>query len=176
MNINILVYAFLTNLSINSDHTINIDSSTINKDFKTSVKPVYTISKSAVDFQSLINKADSFDFSYNPDLNPLVYNYINNTDIESNHPAVFAVLQMTSLESMVVQYALDVDETYLSGMTINDLNRTRKNLRILADWLGDYDNYQYLVEYIRDNEIALGYAQNKIDIGLNGITLREDTN
>lgn len=174
MTINALVYVCLLNLDINSNHKVNISKEQISKDFS-STAPNYVMSSSAVNFQDLIKSA-TIDFTYDPDSNPLIYKVIDDTDLSNNHMAVYTAFQTVFLESMTIMYALNTDSSYLSGISLSDLNRVRKNIRILADWLGDYENYQFLIEYLRTNEIALGYTQNKIDLTLNGLTLREDTN
>lgn len=174
MDVSIVVYMFIGSIKIGSSHKINISDEDIKKDF-TSNPPIYTVSTGAVNFQKLVVTNAEVNFNFDYDTSPLIYDIVMNTDLESNHKAVYKALEMTCLESMTIQYALNSDETYLKDIYIDDLNRVRRNLRILADWLGGYDSYQFLVEFLRDNEIALGYAQNKIDIQLNGITLREDT-
>lgn len=174
MTINALVYVCLLNLDIDPNHKVNISKEEITKDFSSNA-PNFAMSSSSVNFQNLIENA-TIDFTYDPDSNPLIYKVIDDTDLSNNHIAVYKALQTVFLESMTIMYALNTDSSYLSGISIADLNRVRKNIRILADWLGDYESYQFLIEYLRTNELALGYAQNKIDLTLNGLTLREDTN
>ena len=120
MDVGIVVYMFISSIKIGSNHNIGISDEEIKKDF-TSNPPVYAVSTGAVNFQKLVTNAD-VNFTFDYDTSPLIYDIVMNTDLESNHKAVYKALEMTCLESKTIQYALNNDETYLKDIYIDDLS------------------------------------------------------
>ncbi|MBT9670563.1 hypothetical protein GPK34_00730 [Secundilactobacillus kimchicus] len=97
---------------------------------------------------------------------------IKDTDIEAKYPLIFELMRLCIYECWIVTYVVTEDGEYLTELTLKDIKRTRHNLRYLADWCGHYRAYRFLVEYLRDLDLAEGYMENQISLILKTSDLR----
>jgi len=94
------------------------------------------------------------------------------TDLETQYPGMYKLLDLIVYEVFVLDYILDTDVTYIKYYKSGDLPRLRQNIRYACDWLGDYRAYRFLVEYLRELDVAVGYSENQLGFLLRSTDLR----
>lgn len=166
-------YIFLTSIPVTAEHKLNITSSDLLSEFPDSNnQPSLSISPLAYTF--LNNYVDTATPDYSGVEDTILYPILGSGIGANNHVVIYEIMQAIGLESMALTYAYTYDQTLYEEISTRDIKRTRKNIRLLCDWLGSNDTYQYLVEWFRNVELSLGYLENQIDLLVNGLSIRTD--
>lgn len=105
-------------------------------------------------------------FGKNPDNNTFTYKMAH-TEMFSYKPGAYKLLNALYLEITAINWHLKNAPTLIRYVSKVDIERLRANLRVMADWCGDYDEYLDFIPKIRQLEIDLGYIENKLDYIIN---------
>ena len=166
-------YIFLTSIPVTAEHNLNITSADLLSEFPDKDnQPNLSISPLAYTF--LNHYVDTATPDYSGVEDTILYPILSSGIGANNHVVIYEIMQAIGLESMALTYAYTYDRTLYEEISTRDIKRTRKNIRILCDWLGSNDSYQYLVEWFRNVELSLGYLENQIVLLVNGLSIRTD--
>lgn len=95
------------------------------------------------------------------------------TDLQTAHNGIFTLFQAVTLEMYTLEYILATDKNYIISLKKEDLHNLRTNLRFLSCWLADYRKYRFLIQYLREIDISIGYTENQINYILQSTNLAE---
>ena len=166
-------YIFLTSIPVTADHNLDISSDSLLSEFPDkSNQPSLSVSPLAYTF--LNNYVDTATPDYSGVEGTIIYPILSSGIGANNHQVIYILMQAIGLESMALTYAYTYDHSLYEEISTRDIKRTRKNIRLLCDWLGSDSSYQYLVEWFRNVELSLGYLENQIDLLVNGLSIRTD--
>ena len=98
---------------------------------------------------------------------------ILNTDLETAHNGIFVLCQSVLLEMYTLEYILATDKNYVVYLKPQDLKNLRTNLRFLCYWFADYRKYRFLIQYLRETDISIGYTENQLNYILQSTNLAE---
>ena len=112
-----------------------------------------------------------------PDIQPLdedsLIHRVLETDLMTEHNGIFTLLQAVMLEMYTLEYILGTNKNYIVYLKKQDLKNLRLNLRFLACWLADYRKYRFLIQYLREIDISIGYTENQVNYILQSTNLAE---
>jgi len=166
------VYVFLTTIDVDSNHNLAVTSDKLLEEFSDKDNQP-TVSVSPLAYTYLNSYVGSAVPSYDGVEDSILYPIISSS-IGRSHPTIYLLMQSIGLESMALTYAYTYDHTLYELVSTRDIKRTRRNIRLLCDWLGENQGYHYLVEWFRNVELSLGYMENQIDLLVNGLSIRTD--
>lgn len=89
---------------------------------------------------------------------------IISTDIPHVHPGLYALMAEVVVEGYLIQYILGIEKEYLEYLSVPDIKRTRHNIEFIADWLGGYRHYRFLIPVFRELELGIAYAQGQLTL------------
>lgn len=98
---------------------------------------------------------------------------ILNTDLKTKHNGIYTLFQSVLLECYTLEYILAKDKNYILYLRKEDLSNLRINLRFLSNWLADYRKYRFIIQYLRELDISIGYTENQVDYILQSTNLAE---
>lgn len=84
------------------------------------------------------------------------------------YPGAFQVLDAVILEIVAINWIVAHNAKLISYTSKHDIERTRYNLRVMADWCGDHEDYLGFIPKLRKLNIDLGYIENRIEYIANG--------
>lgn len=166
------LYIFLTTIDVDINHNLAVTGDKLLEEFSDKDNQP-TVSVSPLAYTYLKNYVGSAVPSYDGVEDSILYPIIESS-IGRSHPTIYLLMQAIGLESMALTYAYTYDHTLYELISTRDIKRTRRNIRLLCDWLGENQDYQYLVEWFRNVELSLGYMENQIDLLVNGLSIRTD--
>lgn len=167
--------AFLRGIQVRADNTVSInilDEDNITTHESRFYEPTYSISVVA---QRALHKIDE--------------ERIETGELQKNEEAVtvrllesslrdkayniYVLSQISILEMFAYLHFMEVDPSVFRYLTPQDIQRTRENIRYLADFFGTHSEYESFVADMRELDIGLGYTQNQIPLirtlrGVNG--------
>lgn len=92
---------------------------------------------------------------------------LSQTTMYHYHPGAFQLLDVTILEVVAINWIIAHNAKLLNYTSKKDIERTRYNLRVLADWCGDYDDYLEFIPKLRKLNVDLGYIENQLEYIIN---------
>lgn len=93
---------------------------------------------------------------------------LSQTTMYHYHPGAFQVLDAVILEVVAINWIIAHNAKLITYTSKKDIERTRYNLRVMADWCGDYDDYLGFIPKLRKLNVDLGYIENQIEYIANG--------
>ena len=94
-------------------------------------------------------------------------NKLAHTKMFSYKPGAYKLLNAVYLEIRSLTWHLDNAPDLIQYISKKDIVRIRYNLRVMADWCGDYTEYVDFIPKLRQLEIDLGFIENKLNYIVN---------
>lgn len=164
--------AYLKATPVSEGGTLEIPSSELTKDYGSSTG--YNLAISDCAYALYLDKLTECFPDYDVDVSGKLIPEILSSKMSLNNPASYKILQGICLEITSIMFCMNNDMSYFEFLSPRDVKRVRTNLSFMADWCSSYQEYRYLVRYLRRAEIDLGFIENFVTVLFNQAKVQSD--
>ncbi|WNM50892.1 hypothetical protein Alsa3_CDS0023 [Staphylococcus phage Alsa_3] len=96
--------------------------------------------------------------------NNTIVNKIENTNIKSQAPRIYLILQTIILEAYSLVNTFLENEENIEYISANDILIVRDNINYVCDYLADYPEYASIISDLRNLELNFGYIEKQLGV------------
>ena len=148
---------------IKPDNTVDIKDYDLETFKNLDNKPQLMVSQLAKLFQQSTLGYLPINFTGNSTTYGKLTKAMSETDMFSQYPGAFMVLDFSLLEVVAMNWAFTNAPRLIAYTSKHDVKRVRYNLEVMADWCGDHPEYYDYIPKLRQLNVDLGMLENKLN-------------